>query len=84
MYHEEIASDSWVSCDSTIQLQNPPKKWKSTVFSDQLHLNEQGGKKKDFYQERQKQTCIKWAETWETLNLSIILWNCDLPNFTEK
>ena len=46
MYHEEIASDSWVSCDSTIQLQNPPKKWKSTVFSDQLHLNEQGGKKR--------------------------------------
>ena len=49
MYHEEIASDSWVSCDSTIQLQNPPKKWKSTVFSDQLYLNVQGeGKKKTF------------------------------------
>lgn len=46
MYHEEIASDSWLSCDSTIQLQNPLKKRKSTVFSDQLHLNVQGGKKK--------------------------------------
>lgn len=42
-HHEEIASDSGASCDSTIQLRNPQKEWKSTVLNDQLHLKVQGG-----------------------------------------
>lgn len=58
MHHEEIASESWASSDSTIQLQKSSEEMEVNSFKSPVTFK-CSGEKKTFYQERQRQTCIE-------------------------